>query len=94
MKAGMVLSLTVNIALVVSLSIVSRNANKMVTDVAAVKIAECKRNVTTAAKTAYRGGCLTAIIETRGLRQGDLLLPMFEDYCMQGAETVGEKFGK
>ena len=91
MKTGMVLSLAANVALVVSLGIVSRSANKRVAETTAEDMKECGQAVKTVVKIGYLGGCMTAISETKHVEQGDPLIPVYMDYCMQGAQAIAEK---
>lgn len=91
MKLGMILSLLANIALVVSLGISSRSANKKVEAQVLADMAECGQAVKTVVKIGYLGGCMTAITEAKQVQQGDPLIPVYMDYCMQGAQAIAEK---
>lgn len=87
----MTLSLLANLALVVSLGVQSRNTNKKVADAQAADMAECGQAVKTVVKIGYLGGCMTAISEAKQIQEGDPLIPLYMDYCMQGANAIAEK---
>lgn len=87
----MILSLAANIALVVSLGIQARNVNKKVAEQTVADMAECGQAVKTVVKIGYLGGCMTAIGEAKQLQEGDPLIPLYMDYCMQGANAIAEK---
>ncbi len=90
-KVAMTLSLLANLALVVSLGIQARNVNKKIAETTAADVAECGQAVKTVAKIGYLGGCMTAISEAKQLEQGDPLIPLYMDYCLQGANAIAEK---
>jgi hypothetical protein len=91
MKLGMILSLLANIALVLSLGLQARNTNKKIDENTLNDMAECAKAVKTVATIGYLGGCMTATSEARHIEQGDPLIPLFMDYCMQGAKAMAEK---
>lgn len=90
-KLAMGLSLLANLALVVSLGVQSRNTNKKIADTVAADIVECSQAVKTVVKLGYLGGCMTAIGQAKQLEQGDPLIPLYMDYCLQGAQVMAEK---
>ena len=91
MKLSMVVSLVVNVVLTVFLGIEARNANKRVTETADADLFACNDTAKTVAKISYLTCCMTASVETRQLEQGDPLIPVFMDYCTQGAEKMADK---
>lgn len=90
-KLAMSLSLLANLALVVALGVSSRNTNKKVEAQQASDLQECKSAIKTVVKIGYLGGCMTAISQAKQLEQGDPLIPIYMDYCMQGAQSMAEK---
>lgn len=90
-KLSMTLSLLTNVVLIVLLGVSSRNVNKKIEATVAADLQECNKAVKTVVKIGYLGGCMQAIAEAKQLQQGDPLIPLYMDYCMQGAQVMSEK---
>lgn len=90
-KLAMTLSLLANLALVVSLGVSARNTNKKVEAAVAADLLECKSAIKTVVRIGYLGGCMTAISEAKQVQEGDPLIPLYLDYCMQGAQAMSDK---
>jgi len=95
MKLGMLLSLLANIGLVISLAVVSRNTNRKINEAVEKAtledIKDCGQAIKTVVKIGYLGGCMNTISEVKHVEQGDPLIPVYQDYCMQGAKAMADK---
>ena len=95
MKLGMGLSILANVALIFSLGLVSRSTNRKINEAVEKAtledIKDCGQAIKTVVKIGYLGGCMNTISEVKHVEQGDPLIPVYQDYCMQGAKSMADK---